>query len=205
MTTASVVSLIVAVLTALASALSSDVQAFWASHAVAAPIVLLVWKTIALFLPAPTPAALRRPPTGTVTLLALVLAVPALAGCSVCAQASHRNDPQCVIVNAVVNCTEDAVVSVAPQFLPIVSALISSVTGGDGTVDWGRVETALGAIGVRDGLCILTAIENQYLSATRPQATPYSLRRSETYRVGLEAYRVKRWPGIKANWDGVIQ
>lgn len=54
MKTASIISLVVAVLTAVATAASGDVQAFWAAHAEVGPLVLLGWKTVALFLPSPT-------------------------------------------------------------------------------------------------------------------------------------------------------
>jgi hypothetical protein len=133
-------------------------------------------------------------------IIALVLTASILgaAGCGVCSEPMRRNSVACVVIRSVVDCTTDSVVSVLPQFLPIVLALVQSLTGADGTVDWDRLGQAFLALGIRDGICILTAIENQYLSETqKPQASPYALRRLETYRAGLRDFREQRWPGVR--------
>lgn len=128
--------------------------------------------------------------------LALVLLLT-LAGCGVCGQAAHRNDPQCVILHDVVDCTTDAVTSTIPQFIPIVMQLIAQATGADGSIDWPKVEASLLGLGVRDGLCILTAIGEQFASAA-PTAGPTAVRRAQSYQAGLAALRAKKWPGVHA-------
>lgn len=87
-----------------------------------------------------------------------------LSGCY-CWQAAHEQEPKCVAAHQVVNCTEDALAAVLPYVIPIVSDLI---TGSN--PDWNSVEQRLEAAGFANGGCILTALENDFL--TKAQASP---------------------------------
>lgn len=55
-TPTTIITLIVTGVVAVATAASPAIQAFWADHSVSGPIVLLVYKTIALLLPSPVEA-----------------------------------------------------------------------------------------------------------------------------------------------------
>lgn len=48
--------LVVTALAAAATASSETIQAFWIAHPAGAPLVLLAYKTLALFVPSPTSA-----------------------------------------------------------------------------------------------------------------------------------------------------
>jgi hypothetical protein len=54
MNSVSLVSVITGVLVALATAVSSNVQAFWGHHASASAIVIGIYAAVAHFLPSPT-------------------------------------------------------------------------------------------------------------------------------------------------------
>jgi hypothetical protein len=126
----------------------------------------------------------------------LAVVLGASSGCA-CTSEAHRNDVACVVVHDIVDCTENAAVAVWPQFLPVVGALVDALTGGDGTVDWGTVTTALISLGIRDGGCILAALQGQYASAAKPGASPKLMRKAQTYHEGFEAYRRQRWPNVR--------
>lgn len=57
-----IVMLVVTVITAVATASSDVVQAFWSAHPAGAPIALLVYKTLALLMPSPVQPAKKDGP-----------------------------------------------------------------------------------------------------------------------------------------------
>lgn len=136
-------------------------------------------------------------------LLSFFLALFA-AGCA-CGEPSRRNDPLCVVERAVVDCSTDAVTSVVPEFLPVVLALVASLTGADGHVDWAKVEAPLAHLGVRDGLCLLAELEKA-LEGAGPKAGPDAVRRLAEVKGGIGAMRAKLWPGLRAKLaDGEVR
>lgn len=56
LTPANIIMMIITIVTALATTLSPAVQSFWSDHPEAGPLVLLGYKTLALFLPSPITA-----------------------------------------------------------------------------------------------------------------------------------------------------
>jgi len=126
----------------------------------------------------------------------LAVVLGASSGCA-CTSEAHRNDVACVVVHDLVDCTESAAVAVWPQFLPVVGALVDALTGGDGTVDWGTVTSALVSLGIRDGGCILAALQGQYASAAKPGASPKLMRKAQTYHDGFQEYRSQHWPNVR--------
>lgn len=128
-------------------------------------------------------------------VLLIGFVITSTTACGVCSQDAHRNDLKCVVVRNIVDCTKDAVVSVVPQFMPLVMELIDRATGGDGEIDWGILSRGLIAIGIRDGGCILAAIEAQYLQVT-PTGPARAFRQAESYHNGFRRLRAERWPGV---------
>ena len=126
-------------------------------------------------------------------LLSLTLFV---ASCA-CFQPEHRNDPQCAIINQVVDCTEGIVKTLGPQFIPVIKQLIADATGQDGAIDWTKVETILASMGVKDGGCILAAIDLDYLQTSSPTASMIDMNMHKSYHEHFTAYRAKKWPGVK--------
>ncbi len=141
-----------------------------------------------------------------VAVILCLFTLTQLTACATCKEELHRNDFKCVLINDIVDCTVDQAVAVAPQFLPLVAYVISLVTGTDGTIDWAALEQALVAFGIRDGGCILAALENQYANnANKPQASPRLMQQYRSYTAGFNAYRQKRWPGVKFKLaDGTV-
>jgi hypothetical protein len=128
-------------------------------------------------------------------ILSFFLALFAV-GCA-CGEPSRRNDPLCVVERAVVDCSTDAVTSVVPEFLPVVLALVASLTGADGHVDWTKVEAPLAHLGVRDGLCLLAELEKA-LEGAGPKGDLESARRLAEAKDGISGIRAHRWPGLRA-------
>lgn len=131
-------------------------------------------------------------------LLLLVIFSLAVPSC-ICFQPAHRNDPQCAILNQVVDCTEDAVQALLPQFKPMVKQLIAEATGEGGKIDWTQVEKGLGSLGVKDGGCILADVEKDYLNTPSGLAAerPELAAMKASYKDNFETYRARKWPGVK--------
>lgn len=126
--------------------------------------------------------------------------VSVLTGCA-CSSEAHRNDTVCVIAHDIVDCTESGVIAVAPQFLPVVLALVNQLTGGDGSVDWASVEASLLSLGLRDGGCILAELESQF--ASKPQVTPRSAAQAKGYQAWFAGFRSRHFPaGVKFRLPG---
>lgn len=121
-----------------------------------------------------------------------------MTGC-VCFQPAHRNDPQCAVLNQVVDCTEQAVIQNIAQFKPLVQQLIAEAKGENGAIDWTKVEKGLGGIGIKDGGCILADLEKDYMTpATGLTAEPPEIvTMKKSYHENYNTYRQKKWPGIK--------
>lgn len=125
-----------------------------------------------------------------------VITLLTLPSCA-CWKPEHRNDPQCAIIHGIVDCTESSVIALLPQFKPVVQQLIAEATGADGKVDWTVVEKGFGALGVKDGGCILADIEKDYLESTPPGAPPEQLAARASFKANFDTYRAKKWPGVK--------
>ncbi len=136
---------------------------------------------------------------------AIAFAVVSCAGSCACSNPAHRNDPMCVIVKAVVDCTVDNVKAVSSQFEPVIMALIDAATGIDGTVDWSKVNWAgaLVNLGVADGGCILAKMQQNYGTTTQlATASARAARQASSASAWLAAYRAQRWPGVRFKLPG---
>lgn len=99
-------------------------------------------------------------------VLPLVLATSLLlASCSHCLEEQHRNDLACWLKDEIISCSEDAIV---PEVTPLIIALLPAITGAGG-VDWSKIESQLLSMGIRDGGCLLAALEQRF---SQPQASP---------------------------------
>ena len=122
-----------------------------------------------------------------------------LASCA-CFKPETRNNPECAILNQIVDCTESAVMALAPQFLPIIKQLLAEATGAGGQIDWTRVEKALISIGIKDGGCILAELAKDFLTppGPNPQAEPPEvMAMKKSFNENYTTFRQKKWPGIK--------
>lgn len=104
-------------------------------------------------------------PTARVAAIIPILFVPSFVLLSSCAcwQPEHRNDPGCVIVHQIIDCTGD---NLPTSIAGVILAYIS----GTASPDWNFVLAQLENAGVKDGGCILAQLLNDY--AAKPGAAP---------------------------------
>lgn len=102
-----------------------------------------------------------------VALIVVSAAFFALAffpGCY-CWQASHRNEPACVVVHQVIDCTVDT----AKDLTPAVAGIVMTYLQGTTEPDWAALLLRLESMGLRDAGCVLAQVENDFM---RPSVGP---------------------------------
>jgi len=109
-----------------------------------------------------------------------------------CACTSNPNSVQCVVVHAIVDCTEGTIVTQAPGFVPYIEALISTIVGAGGTFDWAGFQDALVGLGLKDAACIAATIEADFASA--PRAGAKALAAATAYHAGYSAWLARTFP-----------
>ena len=124
--------------------------------------------------------------------LALLLPL-VLSSCATCREDAHRNDLACWAKDKVVDCTTNAVV---PEVLPLLLQLVQAVTSPDGSVNWASVETTVVQMGVRDGGCLLAALQQKLSGLSTSASTPAMRRAASEARTSAEATQRARWPGL---------
>jgi hypothetical protein len=91
---------------------------------------------------------------------AILLPFAFFASSCACWQPEHKNDLACVVLHQTLDCTKDAVMSLVPRLLPVVSWVIG---GANGTMDWSQSVKTLEAMGVDASTCTLAQLENDFL------------------------------------------
>lgn len=86
-----------------------------------------------------------------------------------CQNPQNAQSVQCVVENAVIDCTGVSSLSTAVAVVePIVQNLITSAIQADGSVAWASIETQLVALGFKYGGCVLAEIWDYYIHGILP-------------------------------------
>ena len=129
----------------------------------------------------------QKPPTPPAPLAVAVL-LPflfiTLTGCA-CWQPEHKNDPKCIVVRQIVDCTTDAIKDMGP----VVAGLIGGLINGNTNVDWDMVLSRLEGAGIKDAGCILANLENDFM--TKPAASPEYAQRAKMVHDGFASWKAK--------------
>lgn len=91
-------------------------------------------------------------PGSKISIVLLPLLLFWSTGCA-CTTVAHRQDPACVVVNGLIDCSADV-------GLNAVQELIQEYVNDRASVDWKMVEQRLIDMGVKDGGCVLAYILN---------------------------------------------
>jgi hypothetical protein len=113
----------------------------------------------------------------------------ALPGCACWTDASKRNEPACVVAHAIVDCTVEAGKAYGPALVP---AIVGLITGNPGGVDWGAIEKAAEAMGLKDGGCFLAELK-QLLFNQSSSGNQAALAVARAVNDHLDSYRKKHF------------
>jgi hypothetical protein len=89
--------------------------------------------------------------TRAVLLGAFVLALPSCY----CTQAAHKQDALCVIEQSVIDCSKGE----AGPLISTMAVVLETLITNSSNVDWSALEQKVESAGLKDGGCILAAIE----------------------------------------------
>lgn len=76
-----------------------------------------------------------------------------------CWQPQHKNDVGCIVLHQIIDCTTGEIVQLGSP----VASVIETYIAGQTSVDWGALEGALEAAGIKDTGCILAQLENDFV------------------------------------------
>lgn len=120
------------------------------------------------------------------SLLALVMALTTLPGCG-CFTPEKRNDPVCVVLHQVIDCSVDVV---QKNLGPAVVALIRTYVGDPSqTPNWDGLITALEGAGIKDGGCIIAQLMADFIG--KPTADPARMLRAKEAISAFDRYKIK--------------
>jgi hypothetical protein len=116
--------------------------------------------------------------------LAILVAAMLCAGCS-CWTAEHAQDPKCVVVHEIVDCTESGALSLLPSLIPLFTDLLSN----QANIDGNAIETRLEAMGYKDGGCLLAALEAAFVGS--PKASVETAKKAQSIHGLLVRWKQK--------------
>lgn len=136
-----------------------------------------------------------KPPVGK-TVVSGVIGAPVAAllpfllllsaSCS-CFTPATRNTPQCVILNNIIDCSEDVVIA---NLGPAVSKIIQSyIAAPNQSPNWTALDAALEAAGIKDGGCIIAQLQADFLGAVK--ADPAYAASVKDAAVAFNAYKAR--------------
>jgi hypothetical protein len=103
------------------------------------------------------------------------------------------NSLKCTSVNSIIDCTKGELPAVVMQVGPLVSKVIDSLTGADGSVDWSHVEELMASMSSAYGACIIGSIIEGYMSAP-PKLAPGEVKPAmASLRAGFEHSKTTIW------------
>lgn len=127
--------------------------------------------------------------SGRIPAAAALLPFLFLASSCQCFKAETRNTPACAILNQIIDCTTDAVLS---NLGPSVVAMIRTfVADPNQTPNWEGLTDALIAAGIKDGGCIIAQLQADFLKLNKPSADPVMMAARKSAANALARFKQK--------------
>jgi hypothetical protein len=104
-----------------------------------------------------------------------LLFIALLSTSCACWTAEHAQEPKCVAVHDVVDCTKDAVIS---TMVPMFADLLQGANADWATIQ-SQISQRLTQMGFKDGGCLLASLEAEFMAKT-PQQAGASAKATET-------------------------
>lgn len=163
----------------------------------------------------------------TLFLLAVAFCVAAVGipscGSTNCKDPTNANNAKCVAQQAVVDCTTQSAQDFVTQHVADLEKYFTAAG-----IDWAGVEQALVTLAVDDGVCVLEAVVEHYLTPAPvtadagtptpvdagsgvapppgpPVASASSAVQIADVKIKHQALRAKLWPGKKAKFKGGVR